>query len=239
MRGPFDPSRRPFPRMIAMCGLDGSGKSTQTALLAERLSAAGVPAEAVWNRWEPRLSAPLIRLAKRRLRASSRAAESDYAAFRDAKRQTMRAGAKRALWQILVWSEYACEVRGRLLRPLRRGSAVICDRYVHDTLIDIAINFSVPPERLSELMGHPLLALFPKPSLAVIVDVDPETGAARKSDGTPAAYLADRREYYRELARLLRAPLVDGGRPPREVLEEIWTHAGAWAAALRSERTGI
>jgi dTMP kinase len=232
MKGPFDPKARTRGDMIVLCGLDGSGKSTQTALLAERLGAAGISAEAVWNRWEPRLTAPMIRLAKRCLRTTSSA--GDYAAFRDAKRRTMRGGLKRGLWQLLVWSEYAWEVRGRRSGPRRRGAAVICDRYVHDTLVDIAINFSVPPERLSDLMGHPLLSLFPKPSLAIIVDIEPETGAARKADGTPAAYLADRREYYRELSRILHAPLVDGGLPLERVSEAVWAHAGPWMAARKN-----
>jgi dTMP kinase len=230
MKGPFDPNAKPRADMIVLCGLDGSGKSTQTALLAERLAAAGIPAEAVWNRWEPRVSAPLIRFAKRRLRSSSGAGAEDYAAFRDAKRRTMKGGLKRSLWQILVWSEYSWEVRGRLAPPRRRGAAVICDRYVHDTLIDIAINFSAPPPALAGLMSHPLLALFPKPSLAIVVDIDPETGAARKSDGTPPAYLADRREYYVELARILNAPVVDGGRPVETVFDEVWARTASWRA---------
>lgn len=231
MKGPFDAGKRALESMLVICGLDGSGKSTQCALLARRLGEAGIPAEAVWNRWEPRLSAPLIRLARRRLSASAAAVEEDYERFRDAKRRTMRNGLKRGLWQALVWSEYAWQVRRRLSGPRRRRSAVICDRYVYDTLIDVAINFSLQPAGLPALMRHPLLVLFPKPALVVFIDIDPALGAERKSDGTPAAYLADRRDYYLETARIVGGPVVDGGAPIERVFEQVWEATAPWRAA--------
>lgn len=231
MKGPFDTSSRGGSAILVLSGLDGSGKSTQAELLAGKLRESGVPAEAVWNRWEPRLSAPLIRLARRYLRSSGGAAGESYEAFRDAKRATMRSGLKRSLWQAMVWSEYACQVHRRLAPRRLRGTAVVCDRYVYDTMIDVAINFSLPPERLGELARHPLLGFFPKPGLVIFIDVDPAVGAARKSDGTPAAYLADRREYYREMARILQAPLLDGGAPVERVFAQIWELCVPWRAA--------
>ena len=237
MKGPFSPSARRRGDIIVLSGLDGSGKSTQAALCAERLVSEGIAAEALWNRWEPGLTAPAIRLAKRSLRASSGPDGKGYPEFRDAKRRAMRGGPKRALWQILVWSEYAWQVRRRLSRPMRRGAVVVSDRYVYDTLIDVAVNFSIPPRRMADLMDHPLLALFPKPFLAIFIDIDPDCGAARKSDGTPAAYLADRREYYREMARILDAPLVDGGRPVEAVFEAVWASLAAWRAARPGKET--
>lgn len=228
MKGPFDPAKKPLDKMIVLSGLDGSGKSTQTKLLAERLTAEGIPAQPIWNRWEPRLSAPMIEIAKKFLSLFAGASERDYESFREAKRKTMQNPLKRALWQTLVWSEYAWQVRDRISAPLRRGSTVICDRYVYDTLIDIAINFSVPPENIEELMEHPLLALFPKPALSVIVDIDPIIGASRKSDGTPASYLADRREHYKEIARILGAPVIDGSSSIELVFESLWEACSSW-----------
>lgn len=231
MRGPFDASSRGGSPILVLSGLDGSGKSTQAELLARKLRESGVPAEAVWNRWEPRLTAPLIRLAKRTLRSPGSVEGGGYEAFRDAKRRTMRSGLKRGLWQAMAWSEYACQVHRRLLPRRLRGTAVVCDRYVYDTMIDIAINFSAPPERLGELARHPLLSLFPKPALVIFIDIDPAVGAARKSDGTPAAYLADRREYYREMARILQAPVLDGGAPVERVFAQVWELCAPWRAA--------
>ncbi|MDD4856913.1 MAG: hypothetical protein PHD74_02270 [Candidatus Krumholzibacteria bacterium] len=242
MKGPFDKSARLSSRLVVLSGLDGSGKSTQTALLAERLRAAGIPATEVWNRWKPTVSAVFIRLAKRYLKARETLKEGDYRGFTEAKRREMKSGWRRSLWQLLVWSEYAAQVRARLFMRRATGTAVLCDRYVYDTLIDVAVNFSVAPENLKDLMDHRLLSLFPKPAVVIFIDIDPETGAARKSDGTPAAYLADRRGYYTSLAQALEAPIIDGSLPIESVAESIWDLTSEWrgsrSAAPRGGKRG-
>jgi thymidylate kinase len=238
MRGPFRDTASPASPLIVLSGLDGSGKSTQTAILAERLGASGIPAAVLWNRWKPFLSAGVIRLAKRHLMTQARVDEGDYRGFTDAKRRSMQSAWKRGLWQIMVWSEYATQVRARLLSRRRAGVTILCDRYVYDTLVDVAINFSLPADRLGELMNHPLLSLFPKPGLVMFIDVDPETGAARKSDGTPAAYLADRREYYAAMAEMLHAPIIDGGASVESVARSVWEITGPWRESRRGTHSG-
>jgi thymidylate kinase len=232
VKGPFSDTTRPSPQLIVLSGLDGSGKSTQITLLAERLRAEGIRAEVVWNRWKPAASAVFIRLATRYLRSRARVKSGDYSSFTKAKRHTMRSGWKRSLWQLIVWAEYAVQVRARLLSRRLRGTTVLCDRYVYDTLVDIAVNFSLGTGDLEDLMNHRLLACFPKPAVVVFIDIDPDTGAARKSDGTPAAYLADRRTYYASLARALHAPVVDGVPPVESVARAIWDLTASW----RTER---
>jgi thymidylate kinase len=224
--------------MIVLSGLDGSGKSTQALRLAERLHAEGLRARAVWNRWNPTVSAPFIRLAKRALSTQGKVRENDYEEFREAKRREMRSGWKRNLWQFMVWTEYACQVHWRTLFLRLSGVVVISDRYVYDTLIDVAINFSCPPEALAGLMSHRLLALFPKPALALFIDIDPTIGAARKADGTPPAYLADRRVYYASLAHMLAAPIVEGGASVDEVSQRIWELTAEWRGAMTGRDAG-
>jgi thymidylate kinase len=221
-----------------LSGLDGSGKSTQAELISRRLMDEGYLAKTVWNRWEPMLSAPIIKLARFHLWRSERVTSATYSSFTEAKRRKMKNKWRRRFWQLMVWSEYILQVNSRLLIPLLRGTGVICDRYVYDTMIDIAINFSVPPERITDLCNHPLLALFPKPSLLIFIDIDPDTGSSRKKDGTPPEYLADRRAYYLTMARLLDMPVVDGGQSIREVQDRIWELTGDWRKSLRMSARG-
>jgi len=232
MRGPFDPASTRRPDLIVVSGLDGTGKSTQCKLLAERLRLEGHRAETIWNRWEPRLSAPLIGLAKRRLGGRERIRDEDYEGFTEAKKRTMQSRWKKGLWQLMVWSEYAFEVHHRLGWG-RRGPVRICDRYVYDTVVDIAVNFSIPPGELRRLLGHPLFSLYPTPACVLFLDVDPLVGASRKTDGTPAAYLADRRGHYLELARILEAPVIDGNAAIDEVAAEILRLTDSWRRSLR------
>ncbi len=233
MRNPLRPGDNARGRMLVLTGLDGSGKSTQAELLARRLYENGYEVAKVWSRWEPALSAPLIRTAKRRLGAREDAATADYTDFTAAKRQAMNKPWKQSLWQLMVWSEYAVQMHWRLLPHALRRRGVICDRYIHDTLVDIAINFSVKPEEIERLCRHPLLALFPAPRSVIYIDIDPETGAGRKRDGTPPEYLADRREHYLSLAQLIGAPTVNGGETIERVAEAIWESTGSWRSSLR------
>jgi thymidylate kinase len=232
MRGPFDSTADPRSGMLVLSGLDGTGKSTQAALLAERMSRDGLYTTAVWSRWEPHATAPMIRLAKRSLRGTNGIGENDYLEFTDAKRHKMRSPWKRAVWQAMVWGEYAVQVRQRVLSPLNRGIGVICDRYVYDTMIDIAVNFSLSPGGIETLCNHPLLSLFPKPVSVVFFDIDPRIGSRRKNDGTPAEYLADRRSYYLEMAHLLGAPIIDAGGTIDDVFSELLEHVEEWKKSL-------
>lgn len=236
MRGPFDPTSTRRLDLIVVSGLDGTGKSTQCELLADRLRLEGHRAETIWNRWEPRLSAPLIGLAKSRLggRNRHRVRDEDYEGFTEAKKRTMQSRWKKGLWQLMVWSEYAFEVHQRLGWG-RRSLVRICDRYVYDTVVDIAVNFSVPPGELRCLLGHPLFSLYPTPACVIFLDVDPEIGATRKTDGTPAAYLADRRGHYLELARILEAPVIDANAAVDEVAAEIMRLTDSWRRSLLAE----
>ena len=95
---------------------------------------------------------------------------------------------------------------------------VVADRYVYDTLIDLSVNLDREP---TELLKEPLLRLFPVPNLSILLDVNPRVGAERKSDGTPEAYLVERRALYRSLSDTLGMEEVDAERSPMEVETEI------------------
>ncbi len=47
--------------LICVMGIDGSGKSTATKRVVEQLQHSGVDVGYVWDRWEPRLLAPLMK----------------------------------------------------------------------------------------------------------------------------------------------------------------------------------
>lgn len=237
MLGPFDTKKRYTRNLLVFSGLDGSGKSTQAELLAARMRDEGHHVRVVWNRWEPYVSAPFIGMAKRYLQSSERISEGDYSDFTEAKQRTMQSPWKRALWQAMVWGEYALQVNTRLLGNNLRAVVSICDRYVYDTLIDIAINFSLPSGKLADLCGHPFFFFFPKPARVIFIDIDPETGASRKRDGTPPEYLEHRRALYLSMAEMLNAPVVDGGESIDAVREAIWDATTRWRGTLYKNRT--
>ncbi len=218
--------------MLVLSGLDGTGKSTQAGILAGRLAEQDMETSTVWNRWSPAFTAPLIKAAKKRISPRPEAATEEYTDFTRSKRERMRSPLKRSLWQTMVWSEYTVQVHSRLLVAGYSRRAIISDRYVYDTLIDMAVNFSLEPGELETLCSHALLFLFPVPASFVVIDIDPETGSKRKSDGTPPEYLADRRPFYLEIARLTGAAVVDGNGTIEETAAGIWEGCSRWRENL-------
>ncbi|HPJ81971.1 MAG TPA: hypothetical protein PL103_07125 [Saccharofermentans sp.] len=218
--------------LLVLSGLDGTGKSTQANLLSEKLSESGYINQVVWNRWNPYLSAPLIRLAKGLITSNPNAAETDYSSFTKSKQKQMSKSYKRFLWLLLVCFEYGSQVYYRLLHAGFLNKIIISDRYIYDTLIDIAINFSLLPNEVHSLLHSRLFSIFPKPSFVIFFDVTPSIGALRKSDGTPQQYLEDRRPYYLELSKALCAPIVDTDDPLNIVSDRVFSHVDTWICSV-------
>jgi thymidylate kinase len=214
-------------RLLYVGGIDGSGKTTQAEAFVR--SARGQDARWIyrWARWEPKLTAPLMALARRGLArggAPGSARPSDDAGYRDfrgGKQRIFRRQWARALWTAAVLLEYLPQVWWRLGPALLRGRFVVCDRYLPDVWIDLAMNFGEGEGGVERLRGHPLNRLFPRPRGGVVLDLDAEAGYQRKNDGTPLAYLQDRRSLYLELARRLGLGVVDAGRPREEVARDV------------------
>jgi thymidylate kinase len=210
---------------IVFTGIDGSGKSTQAKLLTERLQAQGVPAEYVWARWEPYLLKPATALIKRLSRSKKHGGNGkgpdrdtrDYRQLMSAKGRILALPGVKSVWLILAAVDYYLQVRRKIARPLAQGKTVICDRYRPDFLADLAINFNCRGDALARLSRSWLFSFFPVPQLAFYIDIPPEVGFVRKSDGTSQEYLSDRLEVYAGIARLEGMKRLDGTLTVEEI----------------------
>ena len=208
-------------RLIYFAGLDGSGKTTQ----AERAVSGRSGWEYRWVRWEPRLTGPLMGLGRWFARAgkgSDRPADdAGHQDFVAGKRKLFRRRWVRALWTNLVLLEYLPQMAWRLLPALWSGRCVVCDRYLPDLWIDLALNYGEGFEGVRRLSGHPLARLFPRPGHTILLECPPETGFARKRDGTPLAYLRERAPLYARLGELGPVTIVDASASMEDVAREI------------------
>lgn len=220
--------------LVYLAGLDGSGKSTQAQLYVLRARTRGHDWRYRWARWEPFLTAPLMRLARGILgRGSDRGFsrpedDAGYANFTEGKRRVFRSGWRRRVWTTVVLLEYLPQAWWRLGGSRLRGERVLCDRYLPDLWVDLAVNFASGPQGVQELARHPLCRLFPAIDRMIYLDVEPDVGFQRKSDGTPLAYLEERRPLYLALERVLPFQRVDANGSVEEV-------ASALTAALERE----
>jgi dTMP kinase len=181
-------------------GLDGSGKSTQAALLHDYLASTG--RRAILTR-EPG-GTPLG--------------------------EEIREFVLHKQIQITPWAEAAlfaaarAELAERVIRPaLERGEDVICDRYIDSSLAYQGIARNLGMDRVLELNLQATRGLLPDRTFLVQVDA---AEAERRREGEPDriereddSFRARVEAGYRELAELFprRVVQVDASRPAEEI----------------------
>jgi len=212
--------------LIAIVGVDGTGKSTQAALLETELAARGMDVVRVWSRWEPRNLARLGGLVRwRGGRAKDRAVVDDAIVSR--KRYLMRSPALRYVWLRTASFQYRRQVRVRVERELQRGRTVVADRYLADFIVDQESNLGYEPAERSRLFRLRVMHTFPVPDLTIVLDTDPREAVARKQDGTSPEELIRKREHYRALGRGTGAVLIDASDEVESVHGRIVTAVNA------------
>lgn len=208
-RMPRHASKRTLRRglLVAISGLDGSGKSTQSKALVATLEQHGVPAIRVWTSLpnSPALgviAAPVRRPGAKRLVRSLR----------------KRYGLVARAWTVVVavanaeWHVRAIE------RHRFRGRTVVCDRYVLDSIVNLRYLYGV--DRRFRLSGFLLRSLSPRASREFFLDVSPEVSTTR-NDEYSLAQATIRAKLYRSAATHGRVTTLDGERPPDALAEEI------------------
>lgn len=202
--------------LIAVSGVDGAGKSSAAGAVASALRLCEVPTARVWTRGG--FSGP-VAAAKALVRRAAPAA-LPAAADEQAKRALMRSSWKRALW---IWGtvlEQAIAVqRVRILLAL--GRSVVADRYVLDTLADLAARL---PKEAGEAPlirpGSLLLGAARLPDLGLLIDLPAEAAWRRKPDGGSPEARRNLSEAYHRVGRSTAPERIDGTMPEEAVAQQ-------------------
>jgi dTMP kinase len=199
-------------KLITFEGLDGSGKSTQVALEAERLREAGVRVtvtrEPGGTAFGHRLRELLLHAARERITPLAELA--------------------------LMFSARAQHIEQLILPALQAGDVVLCDRFIDSSVAYQGYGRGVSLQAIRELEN--CLCQGVRPDLTIVLDMDPETGAQRTSDRNRVAaepatrFEQEGREFfervrhgYREIARQEpeRVRIVDGCGSVSDVHERV------------------
>ena len=200
---------------IAFEGGEGAGKSTQEALLAQRLTAQGV---SITRTREPG-GTPAAEQMRTVVLSPENAGLDDRA-------------------EALLFAASRADHAARIIRPaLERGDVVICDRYLDSSVAYQGVGRELGEQEVRDLSLWATRGLVP--DLTIVLDVDPEIGLSRRPE--PDRLEAEPLEYH----RLVRAAfvcfaqkdpqhylLIDASRPVDEIADVIYarvTHAMAAA----------
>ena len=206
--------------LIALSGLDGCGKSSQSHHLQDALTRAGLDTTVVWTSVmaQPEAVAAVKRTANRLLATGSalarvfgrRSASSPKTAPDRANELRRRSGSVSFGWALLQGLVNAVRQRRVTAPALRRGQVVICDRYVLDALVHLRYAYG-------ERRGAWLLRRIPpRADLTFFFDLPPEVASARQPEYEPAQN-AERARLYRELGPALDAIWIDATLPRDEI----------------------
>ena len=213
---------------IVLEGGEGVGKSTQVAMLAERLRADGCE---VVTTFEPGATALGKRvrslLLDRRTRDLSARAEA------------------------LLYAADRAQHVSTVVRPaLERGAVVVSDRYVDSSLAYQGSGRSLQPNEVAELSAWATDRLVP--DLTLVLDVSPEVGLARLT-GTPDRIEQESLDFHERVRQAFltlagsspsRYAVVDATQDPGQVhaaiVEAVWERLGVRLAtsAAADEVTG-
>lgn len=195
--------------LICFIGVDGSGKTTLATELTRVLEKSNMKTAYVHSLIKPILLRPFIMLGRLIfLRRKDRF--NNYLDFSDTKRKALKKY-RFVYWPYyyLLLLDYFPQIFFRVRIPLMLGRTVICDRYVHDTLINMALNLSFSYEKTT-LIIRKVFKLFPRPEMTYLIDVPEEIAFQRKDDIPSVDYLKDRRKMYMGIQKGLEIERIDG-----------------------------
>jgi thymidylate kinase len=214
---------RPPGLLVATAGPDGAGKSTLLARLGLALGEAFAPVRDQYMGWKEFVlpTKRLLAAVERRLRARRAPSAGGPARAPCALGPAGSAPGSEGgpAWArnlsvlhyfLDLWARYLLSIRPVLVR----GGCVLCDRYFYDVLTQEVFLCR------SRFLRRLLLALVPRPSLAVLLQGDPEKIAARKGELT----VARTREVQEALAGLAareEALALDAFKPLEENAEAV------------------
>lgn len=200
--------------LVALSGIDGSGKSTQAEALDEALTISDATHKIVWSRPGcSRFYRRLTGLARRERKAAAGELPAEARLAPGGKLGRIAWTALNVLDLALV---YNWEVRRRTLV----GNIVVCDRYVADAEVEIQSRLR-DDDRLARWLTGLLSMLSPKPDAGFLLDAPPDAAADRSADRESADALAKQRELYRSLAERRGLRVLDGDPDAEKTAETI------------------
>jgi len=177
--------------LICLCGIDGAGKSTQARALRAAFAECELPVRSVWMRaGHSRVLEALKRLLRRSVPQLPGSGDAE------GKLRVYRHAAGRRAWGLLVVLEQVVHAFLVVRLPLWAGRSLVAERYVPDSIADLAERFG-DPEFAFGVSARLLRALTPRPDLILYLDVSGEVAHARKPEHVDASTLEERRGHYR------------------------------------------
>ena len=168
-----------------------------------------IPTHYAWCRGAPKFFLPIVVLVRRILYGHS-VAESDMSeADLNVRWGVFSNHVLSKVWRAILLLDTLIQVLVSVRIPMATGRVVVCDRYVFDQMVDLAVDLRLSRSQFRKWAANPLYRLFPEPDIIFLLDIDETSAYSRKSDVRSVSDLADRRRAYLWLSRIFPMTIVD------------------------------
>lgn len=208
-------------RFIYITGCDGTGKTTQAALMMQKLRNQGDDPLHLWLRFPFLTSIPLLAYARWRGYSHYEEIISETGTLiRHGYWDFDRSWLMRTFlpWFLLV--DVAIAALRKVYWPLWCGETIVCERFAIDTMIDLAIGLS-DPEFIRKTPGKLFLRIVPDLESVVLLDLSEQVARNRREDLLSDQRLTQRLSSYRDAAEFAGLTMVSTDRTIEQVFDEV------------------
>ena len=205
--------------LICFIGIDGSGKSTLAKTLIENMSEHGIKIEYTWCKFESSLLKVLIFI-KNKLFVQGDDWKKNYEISLKIKKNLFKKRFAYTLYECFVLLDYRFQIIRKIAIPLKLGRNLVCDRYIYDTIVDLAVDLDYSDEKVMNRINQ-LLNFAPKPDLVFLVDLPEEVAFSRKDDVPSIEFLYEKRKVYKKIEEAFEMVSLDGTNSLQELNEKI------------------
>jgi len=225
------------PVLICFTGIDGSGKSTLAKGLVSSLNKRGIRCKYVYARFEPFILKPFILIGKL-IFLRGKNIFKDYKNYSGTKKKaTEKHHLLSWIYQQISLLDYYLQALFKVRLPLLMGRNIICDRYLEDVAVNLAVELNYSNVKLKSVLNK-IQRRLPEPDLVFLADVPEEIAYQRKKDVPSIEYLKERRQLYLWIQKEYDMVTLDGCKSITELEITVMDFAaGKWQVSQIPERS--
>ena len=206
-------------KIIAITGIDGTGKTTLAKNLVIALNKKGIKTTGKYGRIAPVLSRIAMSLG-RGIFLRKEDANKEYLEYDKAKAKTMQNPILALIYSLTIFVDYYIQLWIKLGPYILSNRVIILDRYIYDTVIsDLTVHLDFTLEQNNRTI-HIASRFVPKPVIVIVLDAPEDIAFARKDDVIHIEYLRVRREWYIRLKEVCGAIVLDSTQEPQELVAQ-------------------
>ncbi len=211
--------------IVAIIGVDGSGKTTLCRGMIDRLVQKGLKVRYEWLGAESIVMKPLRFFYRLFVLKTPKMVEGEKITTLTYKEILERKHSffekyrfLKPVYLFFVIFDYYLQFKIKDVRSMN-SDYLVSDRYFYDVLVNLAITMGWKYEQFEKFLKK-MYFLFPYPHIRVFVDIDPKVAFERKDDVISLDYLRIRRGFYKKMAKEFGFKSLDGENGKKELLDE-------------------